>query len=91
MMGKLTAYIIGAALVSISFMTTPASAGWKEDCAAAIQKVELRLASNAGQKGRIHVRQFIDKAIEKLAKGKKKGCANQVKKAHAKMDKKGWN
>ena len=40
MMRKLTVYIIGAALVSLSFMTTQAYA--KESCAEGIKKLEDR-------------------------------------------------
>ena len=86
-MGKLTAYIIGAALVSLSFMTTPAYA----DCAADLKKAWERLDENMGQKGRLRIKMDLEKAEEKLAKGKKKGCANQVKKAIKKMDTKGWH
>ena len=68
-------------------MTTPAYA----DCAADIKKAEARLASNAGQSGRQLILQHLIMAKEKLVKGKKKGCAKQVKKAHIKMDKRGWH
>ena len=86
-MRKSTAFIIGAALVSVSFMATPAYA----DCAADIKKAQERLDGAQGQKniGRFKIQMKLDRAKEDLEKGNKEKCAERVKKANKKMDKKG--
>ena len=86
MMRKLTVYIIGAALVSLSFMTTPAYA----DCAAEIEKLEVRI-SVLGTMGslRQNIENKIIKAKKFLEKGKKKKCLKLAKKAGNLMDSKG--
>ena len=85
-MRKSTAFIIGAALVSVSFMATPAYA----DCAADINKAQERLDRAKGQKiGRFKIQMTLDRAKEALEKGNKEKCAERVKKANKKMDKKG--
>ena len=86
MMRKLTTYIIGAALVSLSFMTTPAYA----DCAADLERLQINVETLGPRSGvRQKVEGWIYKARQKLKKGNEKGCAKLVKKGEKKMKKEG--
>ena len=86
MMRKLTVYIIGAALVSLSFMTTQAYA--KESCAEGIKKLEDRNEIlKGGMKSTID--SFIYEAKTALKEGKKKKCKKKVKIANKILDDKG--
>lgn len=74
-MKKITILAAAAVIFAFGLTAAPASAGWKEDCAANIKDAEGELASaSANWPNYQKVQTLIDKAKDGLAKGKKKKC-----------------
>ena len=80
-MNKINIFAVAAVFFAFGLTAAPASAGWKEQCAADIKFAEGELAgASANWIHYANVQSFIDIAKKALADGKKK-CQKVMKKA----------
>ena len=81
-MKKINIFAVAAVFFAFGLTAAPASAGWKEQCAADIKFAEGELAgASANWIHYANVQYFIDIAKKALADGKKKKCQKVMKKA----------
>jgi len=67
---------------ALGVASAPASAGWKEDCAAKIKALEANLEGASGSaNGKDQIADKLAKAKQGLAKGKKNKCFKMADKA----------
>ena len=80
-MNKINIFAVAAVFIAFGLTAAPASAGWKEQCAADIKFAEGELAgASANWIHYANVQSFIDIAKKALADGKKKKCQKVMKK-----------
>jgi len=80
-MKKINIFAVAAVFFAFGLTAAPASAGWKEQCAADIKFAEGELAgASANWVHYANVQSFIDIAKKALADGKKKKCQKVMKK-----------
>lgn len=86
-MKKITILAAAAVIFAFGLTAAPASAGWKEDCAAGIKNAEGEMAgASANWTHAGNVLSMIEVAKKALADGKKKKCNKIMKKINKKLE-----